>query len=302
MEGSLTNQQGNGDRSNGGSHADSVSLMELSSSNKHVQNSHPVISNMVIVDPSYPKTQSPSRDNSSTSLHSQPNVPSSSSSPPVAVSSQAPPCPLARNNEEHGETVARLSDRQSCESDSDDDSELAGSIEIAEEGEDGVISVSSEAPRLLIIDDQVQNANKAGLPHRRTTAGASMESETPVVSSEVEKNKSDMSALIQVSLNGANTSRGDVKATATAITNTAKPTGGPSQRTIVTSSINGVAGHRVLSQPARCKQSAKVKQCFTTLQTFGNNMSRDVADQVHELISALVVSAPIILAKPVASC
>ena len=40
----------------------------------------------------------------------------------------------------------------------------------------------------------------------------------------------------------------------------------------------------------RTKQSARVKQFFTTLQKFGNNMSRDGADQVQELISALLVS------------
>lgn len=40
----------------------------------------------------------------------------------------------------------------------------------------------------------------------------------------------------------------------------------------------------------RAKQSARVKQFFTTLQKFGNNMSRDGADQVQELISALLVS------------
>lgn len=38
------------------------------------------------------------------------------------------------------------------------------------------------------------------------------------------------------------------------------------------------------------KECAKVKQFFTTLQTFANNISRDVAEQVQELITALVVS------------
>ena len=44
------------------------------------------------------------------------------------------------------------------------------------------------------------------------------------------------------------------------------------------------------SNALRTKQSARVKQFFTTLQKFGNNMSRDGADQVQELISALLVS------------
>ena len=38
------------------------------------------------------------------------------------------------------------------------------------------------------------------------------------------------------------------------------------------------------------KQSAKVKQFFTTLQMFGNKTSQEMADQVQELIAALVVS------------
>ena len=37
------------------------------------------------------------------------------------------------------------------------------------------------------------------------------------------------------------------------------------------------------------KQSAKIKQFFTTLQTFGNKTSQEVAEQVQELITALVV-------------
>ena len=41
------------------------------------------------------------------------------------------------------------------------------------------------------------------------------------------------------------------------------------------------------------KECAKVKQFFTTLQTFANKISRDVAEQVQELITALVVSADI---------
>ena len=40
----------------------------------------------------------------------------------------------------------------------------------------------------------------------------------------------------------------------------------------------------------RSKQSNKVKQFFTTLQTYGNKVSQDVAEQVQELITALVVS------------
>ena len=44
------------------------------------------------------------------------------------------------------------------------------------------------------------------------------------------------------------------------------------------------------SNALRTKQSARVKQFFTTLQKFGNSMSRDGADQVQELISALLVS------------
>ncbi len=38
------------------------------------------------------------------------------------------------------------------------------------------------------------------------------------------------------------------------------------------------------------KQSAKVKQFFTTLQMYGNKTSQEMADQVQELIAALVVS------------
>ena len=40
----------------------------------------------------------------------------------------------------------------------------------------------------------------------------------------------------------------------------------------------------------RSKECAKVKQFFTTLQRFANNISHDVAEQVQELITALVVS------------
>ncbi len=40
----------------------------------------------------------------------------------------------------------------------------------------------------------------------------------------------------------------------------------------------------------RVRQVAKVKRFFTTLQGFGNKMSSEVAEQVQELIAALVVS------------
>lgn len=40
----------------------------------------------------------------------------------------------------------------------------------------------------------------------------------------------------------------------------------------------------------RVRQVAKVKRFFTTLQTFGNKISGEVAEQVQELIAALVVS------------
>ncbi len=40
----------------------------------------------------------------------------------------------------------------------------------------------------------------------------------------------------------------------------------------------------------RVRQVAKVKRFFTTLQGFGNSMSPEVAEQVQELITALVVS------------
>ena len=44
------------------------------------------------------------------------------------------------------------------------------------------------------------------------------------------------------------------------------------------------------SNAKHSKQSAKVKQFFTTLQAFGNRTSQEVAEQVQELITALVVS------------
>lgn len=45
------------------------------------------------------------------------------------------------------------------------------------------------------------------------------------------------------------------------------------------------------SDKSSSKQSAKVKQFFTTLQMFGNKISQEVAEQVQELIAALVVCA-----------
>lgn len=43
------------------------------------------------------------------------------------------------------------------------------------------------------------------------------------------------------------------------------------------------------TEKSSSKQSAKVKQFFTTLQMFGNKISQEVAEQVQELIAALVV-------------
>lgn len=299
----MTNQQGD-DRSNSSTGAESLSVIELPLPNRHLQTSRTVMPNMVIVNPSNHKKPSSLLDNSSPLLPGHPDVPSSTSSLPVTSSSQVPHCPQARSGEEDRKAIAsmkssnflaNLPNEQSYESDSDDDSELAASIEIAEEGEDGTITtLSPGAPRLLIIEGPAQSVNQAAAPDSSSAAVASMESETPAVSSEMDKNKSDMSTVIQVSLNGANTSQEDVKTTTTASTTASKTTVEAAQRSVVTSSVNGVAGHRTLSRPARSKQSAKVKQCFTTLQTFSNNMSRDVAEQVHELISALVVRLCII--------
>ena len=57
-----------------------------------------------------------------------------------------------------------------------------------------------------------------------------------------------------------------------------------------TSSHGGEGEGDSASNALRAKQSARVKQFFTTLQKFGNNMSRDGAEQVQELISALLVN------------
>ncbi len=44
-----------------------------------------------------------------------------------------------------------------------------------------------------------------------------------------------------------------------------------------------------LTAAQQSKQSAKIKQFFTTLQSFGNKTSHEIAEQVQELITALVV-------------
>lgn len=62
-----------------------------------------------------------------------------------------------------------------------------------------------------------------------------------------------------------------------------------SSATSVTSATSTVTTDKVATRN-RSKECAKVKQFFTTLQTFANNVSRDVAEQVQELITALVVS------------
>ena len=62
-----------------------------------------------------------------------------------------------------------------------------------------------------------------------------------------------------------------------------------SSTTSVTSATSTVTTDKVATRN-RSKECAKVKQFFTTLQTFANNVSRDVAEQVQELITALVVS------------
>ena len=62
-----------------------------------------------------------------------------------------------------------------------------------------------------------------------------------------------------------------------------------SSTTSVTSATLTVTTDKVATRN-RSKECAKVKQFFTTLQTFANNVSRDVAEQVQELITALVVS------------
>ena len=48
-------------------------------------------------------------------------------------------------------------------------------------------------------------------------------------------------------------------------------------------------GENMASYSYRVRQVAKVKQFFTTLQSFSNRMSSEVAEQVQELITALVV-------------
>ena len=48
-------------------------------------------------------------------------------------------------------------------------------------------------------------------------------------------------------------------------------------------------GENTANYSYRVRQVAKVKQFFTTLQSFGNRMSSEVAEQVQELITALVV-------------
>ena len=48
--------------------------------------------------------------------------------------------------------------------------------------------------------------------------------------------------------------------------------------------------HSVVTDSFRVRQVAKVKQFFTTLQKFGNKNGSEVAEQVQELITAVVVS------------
>ena len=73
--------------------------------------------------------------------------------------------------------------------------------------------------------------------------------------------------------------------TNTQITNSSAP---PSSSSSLTVPNEIRSSPQTLAQ--RSKQSNKVKQFFTTLQTYGNKVSQDVAEQVQELITALVVS------------
>ncbi len=68
------------------------------------------------------------------------------------------------------------------------------------------------------------------------------------------------------------------------------PVNGSSSVLVVKSSQEPVRRRRSLSPGHRTKQVAKLKQFFTTLQGFGNKLGSEAAEQVQELITALVVS------------
>ena len=57
---------------------------------------------------------------------------------------------------------------------------------------------------------------------------------------------------------------------------------------------NGSRVQKDVSPSHRIRQVAKVKQFFSTLQQFGNKMGSEAAEQVQELISAVVVSSSVL--------
>ena len=72
-------------------------------------------------------------------------------------------------------------------------------------------------------------------------------------------------------------------------TTSATPATSQSSVTVATSGPTPSSGGEGRQGGKRLKECAKVKQFFTTLQKFANNISHDVAEQVQELITALVV-------------
>ena len=71
---------------------------------------------------------------------------------------------------------------------------------------------------------------------------------------------------------------------------TTPPINGQSHSVSIDSPQDPAARRRSVSPGYRSKQVAKLKQFFTTLQGFGNKLGSEAAEQVQELITALVVS------------
>ena len=113
-------------------------------------------------------------------------------------------------------------------------------------------------------------------------------SQAPPLSDQESSDDSDEEAIdLEIVIEGEEDEDEDVVVMERSSSIKAPPTSGSVTMTTTGPAPSGSQGQGEGGK--RSKECAKVKQFFTTLQKFANNISHDVAEQVQELITALVV-------------